>query len=568
MPMVNVERILNESPKKRLIIGWNKLKQNFTESEAANYQNIYKDQPLSFILENSNMIFTEPYFGRGFYKEVFEHAAEYPYPFSVSGEVGKVKEYITTYEAKMSDTQMQEYKELLSFMESTMASVDGLLFEETAGAEVEKDRILKLSDALYSHDADTVVEEFTNVTSASVFFSFLPAVYECTKDASFVLNETKRFSTSDAVLESETLNEENFTKFVENSLVIGKLTADDRFMESVNALPRTIRILYTGYKEENIMEHAQELTKLRLAELPVGPVITPEHAVNSIFTDIVMEFTADNNRELKQRNEKLMGIMYGKLFDQVYQEYVQSDDTSSQIHGYPFFESMTIEDAFHYVTEKDNQYNYGNPSKVVAQHSTDAREEEEPPKKAKAPSSSYSSYNEPEKKDLATRIQNKAMDFEAKQMSKMANREEKGQKIKGAIKAVTNIPANIMNKLKQAAHDWDVADDDRRKQYIIEPGFRKKAFRNLKLAIMYGATASVSVLYLPVAMILRHYSKEKDKRIRVELARELDTEIKVTEEKIADANANGDQKQKYQLMRLKSQMEAEALRVKTNSKYV
>ena len=43
------------------------------------------------------------------------------------------------------------------------------------------------------------------------------------------------------------------------------------------------------------------------------------------------------------------------------------------------------------------------------------------------------------------------------------------------------------------------------------------------------------------------------------------TEIKVCEEKIADAAANGDSKAKYRLMRIKSQLEKEAARVKSNS---
>ena len=127
---------------------------------------------------------------------------------------------------------------------------------------------------------------------------------------------------------------------------------------------------------------------------------------------------------------------------------------------------------------------------------------------------------------------------------------------------------NVVNSIKSFMKKWDEADDERRKKYIIEPGFRKKAFRNLKLAIMYGATASVKITMLPVVFMARHFSKQKNIRIRNELARELDTEIKICDEKISDAAANGDQQQKYKLMRIKSSLEKEALRVKTNSKYI
>lgn len=584
MATLNIDRILNESPKKRLLIGYDKLKENFTEAEAANYLNIYKDQPLSFILENSRMIFSEPYYGRVFYKEVFEHAHEYPYVFQQSDEIGKMHDYLESFSDKMSETQLENYKELMQFMEETMDSVSDLLFIETSGAEVDGERINRLSDALYQGDADTVMKEFAEVESTSTFFAFMPAVYRCTSDASHIMERANDFISTD---DMDALAEHNFGKFVESTLVVGKLSANDYFVNnSVSGLPRPLRNIYTGLADENIMEHANELHTVRVSSVPSSSMISPSRMVNDIFNDVMMEFVKEDYQETKERNDALMGILYGKLFEQIYQEYTQADDVSAPIVGYPFFENTSIEDALKYVTEKDNQYNSGKPSKIVAQHSTEMREDDKQSKKDNAPSKVSETESEkdddsdkksvtndtkpvaPEKKDFATRIQNKAMDIEAKQMKKMAAREEKGQKLKGAAKAIINIPSNIVNKFKQTIRDWDTADDDRRKKYIIEPGFRKKIFRNLKLALTYGITAQVNLLMVPAVAIIRHFSKQKDKRIRVELARELDTEIKICDEKIADANANGDQKQKYQLMRIKSQLEAEALRVKINSKYV
>ena len=103
---------------------------------------------------------------------------------------------------------------------------------------------------------------------------------------------------------------------------------------------------------------------------------------------------------------------------------------------------------------------------------------------------------------------------------------------------------------------------------MTEPGFRKKALRNLKLAMLYGSAAKIKLSLIPVVAITRHFSKMKDTRIRNELARELMTEIKVCDEKIQDANANGDHKEKYRLMRIKDKLHAEYVRVMVNSKYV
>ena len=67
---------------------------------------------------------------------------------------------------------------------------------------------------------------------------------------------------------------------------------------------------------------------------------------------------------------------------------------------------------------------------------------------------------------------------------------------------------------------------------------------------------------------IKALSNEKNKRVRNEFVAELDTEIKVCEEKINDANSQGDQQQKYQLMRLKDKLSIERERVIANSKYI
>ena len=52
---------------------------------------------------------------------------------------------------------------------------------------------------------------------------------------------------------------------------------------------------------------------------------------------------------------------------------------------------------------------------------------------------------------------------------------------------------------------------------------------------------------MPFLGLLKHCSNLKDKRIRNELAKELDSEIRICEEKITDANSAGDNKTKYDI---------------------
>lgn len=137
-------------------------------------------------------------------------------------------------------------------------------------------------------------------------------------------------------------------------------------------------------------------------------------------------------------------------------------------------------------------------------------------------------------------------------------------KVRNAVKAVTTLPLNIVKSIKDISKKMDEADDERRKKYMTEPGFRKKVFRNMKLALMYQGVASANLALLPITIFARHASKQKNARIRNELYSEIMTEIKICDEKINDATGND----KYKLMRLKNKLENEAVRVRYNSKYI
>lgn len=172
------------------------------------------------------------------------------------------------------------------------------------------------------------------------------------------------------------------------------------------------------------------------------------------------------------------------------------------------------------------------------------------------------------KHGIIQKVQNGAMDLHAKTRAGAAGIKRLGTDIKNAGKAVLKIPSNILDNIKGVRDSFDKADDNRRKEYMMKPGFRKKWFRTLRTAATYGLAAQVSAMLIPITWLCGRMSKEKNKRIRIELSSELETEIKVCEEKINDANAAGDQKQKYELMRLRDKLELERNRVLSNSKYI
>ena len=181
-----------------------------------------------------------------------------------------------------------------------------------------------------------------------------------------------------------------------------------------------------------------------------------------------------------------------------------------------------------------------------------------------------------QKQTLTRKIQNKAIDMDVKMQKGEAKAKENITNIKNAGKAVLRLPMNIVNTLKTGIEEWRTMSDEKRKEKIIQPGYRTKIFKQLRTAISYGAIWSYKKYMVIVVFICKHtilhpfykMSKDKTLRLRNELTAELETEIAVTEEKINDANANGDQKQKYELIRIREKLKAEKVRVATNSKYI
>lgn len=172
------------------------------------------------------------------------------------------------------------------------------------------------------------------------------------------------------------------------------------------------------------------------------------------------------------------------------------------------------------------------------------------------------------KEGIITKIQNKAMDAHKESKKKGAVLRKAGTGIKNAGKAVLKIPEGLIDGFKSIIRGFDAMDDNRRKEYMLQPGYRKKVLKNLRVAATYGLAGYTHALLVPVVWFGRKLSKEKNKRIRNEFARELDTEIKVCEAKIEDATADGNQKQKYQLIRLRDELARQKERVTTNGKYI
>lgn len=178
------------------------------------------------------------------------------------------------------------------------------------------------------------------------------------------------------------------------------------------------------------------------------------------------------------------------------------------------------------------------------------------------------------KESLTRKIQNKAIDTDVKMQKGMSNAQQGMKELKNAAKAVARIPGNIIDGIKGKLEEWNKLDEDKRKEKMLQPGYRNDIHKRIMKLIKYGAAWKFlgPLLSIKAWFISKVYKatigkslEKRDIRLRNELVAELDAEIEITNEKIQDAGSTGDQKQKYQLMRIKKKLEAERVRVQTNS---
>ena len=597
MSFVNKEKILNANPLKRLLIGYEKLKENFTEEAAYSYMSLYKDQPLSFLLENSELIFKEPYYGYDFYKTLMEgENVEYPLFHQYDIEKGKVQNYLDQNKGKMSIKQEEMYEDLLSCLKDqeekfkNCKTVCGYLQGEYPQLNAD---IPELCDDLYDYNkcctrgerdavSRKIKDKMCNIPN-SAYNLYAPFVNRATHDPSLIARSDMEEIKDASVFRGENYKSE-FESYIESVFLVSKLFDDAVYEESVREVPNvTIRSIFTGYHKESAREQINNIVTEHVSQMETF-YASPKASVNKIFNDVLDDAIYEEEfREAKEYCLGLQKIAYDKLSDIILYEYLDTTDLESPVSSYSFFsENTTVEEAMQMIIEKVNEINEelsyiseeedNDLDKELKKYEKEFDEKNKDDDKNidKSDAEKYEpkKVDAPKPKNLSNKIQFKAQDAEVKQMKKMGEKELKGQERKNALKAVAQLPKNIIDNIKKQIHKVDEKDDERRIKYMTEPGFRKKAFRNLKLAIMYGSAAQIKLAFVPITALTRHFSKEKDRRIRNELLNKLETEIKICDEKINDANSEGDKNEKYQLMRIKAKLERERLRVRTNSRYI
>jgi hypothetical protein len=568
---IDIERIINGTPDKRIVNAYNTLKNDYTEENAGRYKEVYSNEPISSILDNAEIIFSEPYFGTDFFIKLVE--ANSCIWFTRYEDIyNKISNFYDTYISKMNGVQ----KEKLAILQDTMHRrliesgnvINYAYYIRDNIGDIESDLLDAVSNEKTMVVEDTIIENIDNII---VLFTYLPYVAN-------VFHPETLDKIAEHLLEACDINNDfdnaMWSTYIECVIMANKLSKDKGWLETfhTNINNRSLRQLLREFINTDLNEVISNMNIKRVKSVPHHVSIESaidDQLLNMEFGDMNFE----ENSITKKGFEDYTRIAFEKTSEHIGIEYSYTNNTESTIDGYSLFrENCSLDDAYTYISAfvEAEETNFEVDNKDNRDYLASTAKSPKTKESNSGSSRDYVATNSkaPKAKNVANSIQYKAMDAEAKQMALFGKVARTGQDVVNAGKAVMALPMNVVKEIKKVSDDLDKADDNRRKAFMTDPGFRKKSFHNLKMAIMYGTAVQINLALLPILLIIRHFSKDKDIRIRNELIREIETEIKVCEEKITDAGSAGDNKEKYRLIRIKEKLLAELARVKSNSKYV
>ena len=551
---LNVERILNGTPTKKLASQYNTLKESFTKENAEKYKSCYESMDLYDIMENSEYIFKEPYYGSDFYIKCIKY---FP-PSQYKSEYDKVTNYMNgIYNLNCPEDQKNKCKEMQTMLGEMIDRNKNMIALSTHfttdGEPVVDER--KLYNAIYQYnktypdvspDIRNTIDGIVNkCNDPYTFFIYVPKACSMINDYYGLNTQIKNFCNPSA---TNDLSNDNYKKMMLSKTIASTLGKDTDYQGYINDIkdPRLKCVMenlckscpskdYKDIYKENVEDYDPSYT-------------SPADAVNRIFDDeIFYESVKDENERIYMERREKQHIADSVILEMAMDMYYESNDPDHDLFVETDFTnpSDTIMDVLENYFEKENEYD------ILVESFLRKNKDPKPEK----PNESFTD-----------KVRDKGLRADMKTKEFMGKAKRKGSKVKGAIKGVLSAPTTILNQIKTTANDFKNASDEKKKEMIAKPGYRKKIFKCFKLAILYGGTAYINIFMVPFLMILRSIQKGEDKRLREELINELQTELHVLEEKINDAQSAGDNKEKYQLMRTKGQLEQELVRVTLNGK--
>lgn len=626
MPILDTEKIINGTDSKKLFHAYENLKNQYSDEMAKNYRSCYVGKPISFLISNARYIIPEAQFGLPF---MMWNTLNCPITYRGLMTVKDcIKDYCNENKTRIHPNLLVKYQDACSKLEDELVRRNGEgIIENSKDIEGEKEFVDNLysevcnyrvecgdEEAVKMFDSYTPYKRFDDFKEYSKNCPHILKVVYLTPYAKEIGMEGELCNSYNAILDESCEGCNAKAKNLVSCESVQELALSQRFTESVSNFTNiNLRCVANGLINADITSEILSAFK-EAAENTINPVYTDNRsAVNAIMEESVFdEVYKEDRQQLKSELLSLKKAVYEKVLDFTMNTYEVLEETDIFPETKLFtmikesmgvVDEITVGDALKLIVEAVSEIEVeeksffeatedGSANRVIQKNHPMFRENEkksnssptleeedatEIPKSARVASRDLPDSSNPNatnskpkkpKNGILTNIQNKAMDIHKGSRMAAAKLRKAGTNVKNAGKAVLKIPAGLVESLKRTAKSFDEMDDNARKQYMLQPGYRKRVFKNIRVAATYGLAAHVSALLVPITWLARRLSKEKNKRLRNEFSMELETEIKVCEAKIEDANGNGDQEQKYRLIRLRDQLAREKERVATNGKYI
>ncbi len=553
---VNVNNIIN-TPDKIIRRAYDELKANYTKAGAFQYYDVYSKMPLSVILGNAKLIYAEPFKGYEFISNLVQNT---PLPITAYNSLKEqLDSTITQYQGKLSVEQMDDLKHLEQRVQMKIMQFGGIpnliTFTSNDMTDTNK-RISDVYDAAYKAPNECIDLAEKNLSNRLDTLPDYMRIMIAAHRPDCITANIKLLSTADGDTMADTCNKLHLSN------VMSRIMNTDYFRNHHNLLPMNTRhaMEEAAATDMEVIKHNELTVTESVSQAYNDPTVLINTMYENAVADIELEsFYAERRDENLMLEKAMLEINSAYLYNDyinnpegLYEESMEDTSVSSQV----MFKQLT--EMFERCEEIDSLVTY------------------ERRNNGQAPgviSDNYDMGPEAPKESLSRRIQNAGLDADVRAKKVAASARRGKQNWKNATKAIAKVPNNITKAIDDSIEEFDDADDERRKEYIAKPGFRKKIFRGLKLAIAHMLAFKINPIINIILFIATKLGGEKDKRIRNELVRELKSEIKVCEQKIDDAKAdvaNGKTTNQtvYKLMRMHDKLVQELERVETNSERV
>lgn len=134
-------------------------------------------------------------------------------------------------------------------------------------------------------------------------------------------------------------------------------------------------------------------------------------------------------------------------------------------------------------------------------------------------------------------------------------------------KSADNIEKLVNHPLNQIIS----IDKEERRKRLVEGRFRLRIWKLIRKGLITGAISTVAGPIVAAIGFLGSFAVDKrlDMKVKKQILHEMETELKIVEEKIEDAKGERKDKEKYQLIRIKAKLEKEIDRIRfgLGSKY-